>query len=182
MAVGSSPRTWGTLGMAWRFRVPPRFIPTHVGNASGTDCRKRRSPVHPHARGERKCNRHTMHRYEVHPHARGERFAGTICLVRRSGSSPRTWGTRLRRARSGIRSRFIPTHVGNATVSHCLISMRAVHPHARGERYLLHYLKKDKDGSSPRTWGTPRTGKPVDIAARFIPTHVGNAQISRADA
>ncbi len=133
---GSSPRTWGTLiATPWAWLMG-RFIPTHVGNAG---CGGRRA----------------THR-TVHPHARGERGNGSEKDALRTGSSPRTWGTRSGLLMSGGSGRFIPTHVGNASG-----------PNRGGT---------SRSGSSPRTWGTPCSAASSAAIVRFIPTHVGNAQ------
>ena len=91
---GSSPRTWGTLSAGLRRAAAVRFIPTHMGNATGVESNCSKDPVHPHAHGERKRIR-------------------TSATISR-GSSPRTWGTPLRHLPRPLWSRFIPTHMGNA--------------------------------------------------------------------
>ena len=154
--VGSSPRTWGTHQHPARARSAPRFIPTHVGNAKCASTWSAGPAVHPHARGERL----PPHRRQLPP----------------CGSSPRTWGTRVAALMNGARTRFIPTHVGNAA---CLPSWpvaASVHPHARGERLADGVVVHLVAGSSPRTWGTLTTAQNGSNVLRFIPTHVGNAR------
>ncbi len=51
-ARGSSPRPWGTRPGGRPGAALGRFIPTPVGNTARPRRRSRRSPVHPHARGE----------------------------------------------------------------------------------------------------------------------------------
>ncbi len=91
---GSSPRMWGTLHVHDAVVRVHRFIPTHVGNAPDRRHRAERSPVHPHACGER------------------------VLMMRRFsrifGSSPRMWGTLTEGRHVHQKERFIPTHVGNA--------------------------------------------------------------------
>ena len=72
-AIGSSPRTWGTLPHDARGLDLDRFIPTHVGNAQW-----HYGPTAAHT---------------VHPHARGERYMCNPADDDVAGSSPRTWGT-----------------------------------------------------------------------------------------
>ena len=117
--------------------------------------------------------------------------------VLRIGSSPRTWGTPSDGGSIPGPARFIPTHVGNALALHghqaeavrfipthvgnaraaCAAPGRAaVHPHARGERMCMMLEPLFDYGSSPRTWGTRGDGADAAQPARFIPTHVGNAQ------
>ncbi len=111
--AGSSPRSWGTqsrsLGYSWFFW----FIPTLVGNTPTMRSKRSKQWVHPHARGE-----HKNARAHLYPH---------------SGSSPRSWGTRAGQTRRPLRSRFIPTLVGNTGSRLMTSTIPAVHPHARGE-------------------------------------------------
>ena len=131
---GSSPRTWGTPGGAAAGDGPGRFIPTHMGNAALSQGAGTPTAVHPHAHGERNASRIVMSAY--------------------FGSSPRTWGTLLNRTPSGVRFRFIPTHMGNAAKDAGGLSPKSVHPHAHGERVNRVAEPTSADGSSPRTWGT----------------------------
>ena len=111
---GSSPRSWGTgFGCSSAFSLL-RFIPTLVGNGS------RPRPGAPPA--------------AVHPHARGERHGSRISGRYSTGSSPRSWGTALKRHVRLVVPRFIPTLVGNGTPRPQPRPASAVHPHARGER------------------------------------------------
>ena len=151
---GSSPRTWGTPAQRRRRRRARRFIPTHVGNTAGI--------------GGGVCL------VAVHPHARGEHPAGVNLVLCQHGSSPRTWGTRLRSLFFQNSVRFIPTHVGNTLPESAMPEALAVHPHARGEHAHLQTLREMLHGSSPRTWGTQLLLCAQCGQCRFIPTHVGN--------
>ena len=75
LAIGSSPRMWGTLRLIGPNAFVERFIPTHVGNA--THGKMIGSAV------------------TVHPHACGERIKVTGGNYSEYGSSPRMWGTQL---------------------------------------------------------------------------------------
>ena len=151
---GSSPRVWGTH-LTWKpYSFYGRFIPTCVGNTSpdaGEPCPR---PVHPHVCGEhtRSCT-----------NGNG-----------RSGSSPRVWGTPLRKGLASGFTRFIPTCVGNTRPGRTSPPSTPVHPHVCGEHIMLTYAQCLLIGSSPRVWGTPLDwrGKPPHM--RFIPTCVGN--------
>ena len=115
MRGGSSPRMWGTLLFPVDHQLELRFIPTHVGNAPRWRTATSRRPVHPHACGERHISR------------------SPVCIC--AGSSPRMWGTLEQVAGQVGESRFIPTHVGNASGSSPTRRPRPVHPHACGERF-----------------------------------------------
>ncbi len=90
---GSSPRGWGTRCAQRIDTRRSRFIPTRVGNTAPFIISLRSVVVHPHAGGE--------HVFQC----------DTKC--RQHGSSPRGWGTPLRRTIKEGRPRFIPTRVGN---------------------------------------------------------------------
>ena len=111
----------------------------------------------------------------VHPHAHGERKRLLPCAPRRTGSSPRTWGTRLLHCRRYLFLRFIPTHMGNAPTQATPCALATVHPHAHGERVDANMPQTNEAGSSPRTWGTPASCRLDTSLSRFIPTHMGNA-------
>ena len=73
IAVGSSPRMWGTPTLHWNL----------------TD----RSAVHPHACGELNTMQLDCIHATVHPHACGELYTEEDILAVSVGSSPRMWGT-----------------------------------------------------------------------------------------
>ncbi len=131
-----------------------RFIPTHMGNGS----RLRSNPW----------------LFSVHPHAYGERAAARRTTARPIGSSPRIWGTAWRRSLGGVKSRFIPTHMGNGWRRTPSTSTRPVHPHAYGERRDRAHHHPAMRGSSPRIWGTGSASWLAKRGTRFIPTHMGN--------
>ncbi len=74
-----------------------------------------------------------------------------------------------------MKSRFIPTCVGNAMFSYLFRQQRPVHPHVCGERIWIASMKKANIGSSPRVWGTQFSVREFENSSRFIPTCVGNA-------
>ena len=194
--TGSSPRTWGLLGIFLNqfvhFRFIPtcvgftagkgaldlsqaRFIPTHVGFTIIKKAKNLIASVHPHARGVyAKRTAPFAGALSVHPHARGVYDLGRpLCKAKR---------------------RFIPTHVGftNCCRSHMFVT--PVHPHARGVYVLSRLISRlvvrfipthvgftaemmvkslTRDGSSPRTWGLRKLRNLEICGKRFIPTHVG---------
>ena len=91
---GSSPRRWGTRDLGMREEVDLRFIPAPVGNSPRGRSSSQQGSVHPHTHGELgRC-----------PNSCEDCF----------GSSPRPWGTPLRREVHHVARRFIPTPVGNS--------------------------------------------------------------------
>ncbi len=152
--TGSSPRPWGTHEYQQTPRLAPRFIPTPVGNT--TRDRRRDPPL------------------AVHPHARGEHLLCVSMLLEIDGSSPRPWGTLDVREWHGVGLRFIPTPVGNTTITATGAGQVTVHPHARGEHGVRAGRVRELNGSSPRPWGTRRQKNDDLNSARFIPTPVGN--------
>ncbi len=138
--TGSSPRTWGTQKNAHRSLLVIRFIPTYMGNAA-TSCRT--PGIRP-----------------VHPHVHGERVPFRWQSSRNVGSSPRTWGTQKPVIIVLSYVRFIPTYMGNAHGSPRKLVRFPVHPHVHGERLPDGEAHNKYHGSSPRTWGTPRTPIP----------------------
>ena len=149
---------WGTQVAERGLDVEERFIPTHVGNTGNGGAARERVSVHPHACGEHFC----LIPYPTSLH----------------GSSPRMWGTLNCLDVVDNISRFIPTHVGNTRDTMTTIYEETVHPHACGE-HLSQIEKPDLGyGSSPRMWGTPGNTFPHHINHWFIPTHVGNTDMS----
>ena len=84
------------------------------------------------------------------------------------------WGTRTPEREINTALRFIPTHVGNTYTPATDINCWSVHPHACGEHKLKSYLSRQRNGSSPRMWGTRVRNNHQGGGIRFIPTHVGN--------
>ena len=91
--AGSSPRTRGTVHVHAAQHLELRFIPAHAGNRRCRSACRRRSPVHPRARGEQSW--------------------GRLLVGDGGGSSPRTRGTDRPSGWRRPASRFIPGHAGN---------------------------------------------------------------------
>ena len=159
---GSSPRAWGARRSDHGPPRPLRFIPTRVGSATDHRGHPHRSPVHPHARGERK--------------------SPPSSAVSAPGSSPRAWGARRPDVDGRVEHRFIPTRVGSASCPRRRRRARSVHPHARGERVGRAPTRPPSHGSSPRAWGALLRRRPVLDRRRFIPTRVGSAAFAVARA
>ena len=74
--------------------------------------------------------------------------------------------------------RFIPTCVGNSWLPCAGTAAGPVHPHVCGELSRFVGRESHNHGSSPRVWGTPSAQAKSPSNARFIPTCVGNSDIS----
>jgi len=156
--VGSSPRMWGTPINPFSACAVIRFIPTHVGNTDRWVARVFEPGVHPHA-----CGEHSLCR---------------CGLTGRAGSSPRMWGTHDGHRGHEVAGRFIPTHVGNTYTIVQIASIHTVHPHACGEHEQSGMTHTEAAGSSPRMWGTLYFQALSELPYRFIPTHMGNTNVS----
>ena len=110
----------------------------------------------------------------VHPHTRGEHGATSRRRCGKTGSSPRTRGTRFAVTSEASMYRFIPTHAGNTPAKFAEIISGSVHPHTRGEHVILPMVKPCYSGSSPHTRGTQVLSALLSTFTRFIPTHAGN--------
>ena len=90
-------------------------------------------------------------------------------------SSPHKWGTRRVQTIQELRHRFIPTHVGNSSITRPSSSKPSVHPHIHGELEYGYDHLANADGSSPYIWGTRPSQETAVADDRLIPTHVGNS-------
>ena len=114
----------------------------------------------------------------VHPHAYGERDSISSSALCSGGSSPRIWGTACIGVPACTNQRFIPTHMGNGVTGQGYTGAVPVHPHAYGERRSLKDQGQVECGSSPRIWGTVKCQNACADIRRFIPTHMGNGERS----
>ena len=155
-AGGSSPRVWGTRP-PWRDRHVDarRFIPTGVGNTGSPFTSCVNQAFIPTGVGNTHEKQICQDVSAVHPHGCGEHLPCREAIgTGRCGSSPRVWGTHRGDDEKRPALRFIPTGVGNTSLSSRDNRARAVHPHGCGEHFLA--------------------GLRARAARRFIPTGVGN--------
>ncbi len=110
----------------------------------------------------------------VHPHVCGEHVPLLPPIFIYNGSSPRVWGTYISVNNRVFCVRFIPTCVGNIFGVTGIAKDEAVHPHVCGEHLDGVPDATNKDGSSPRVWGTYPLPICYRPGIRFIPTCVGN--------
>ena len=120
--AGSSPHAWGTGPNLASFPSVFRFIPTCVGNSL--------CPIFP------------LRLRPVHPHMRGEQRIAVSFFALLVGSSPHAWGTELSLLNPIINQRFIPTCVGNSAWQPVLQVQLTVHPHMRGEQFIMRHFKR----------------------------------------
>ena len=159
-AVGSSPRTRGTLRSPSHSRFSGRIIPAHAGNTWRNEHPPAAGSDHPRARGEHRC------------------FCG-LCICR-LGSSPRTRGTQPLQHLPNLRVRIIPAHAGNTLPYVRKFVAITDHPRARGEHSSSSSEGSWSDGSSPRTRGTPLSKIQAKHIPRIIPAHAGNTSWAQA--
>src|SRR2546430_407952 len=110
---------------------------------------------------------------------RGEHVSLETCPAAHVGSSPHAWGTHSNQALDLCGARFIPTCVGNTNHPASIPRCAPVHPHMRGEHNTASAVAQDEVGSSPHAWGTRVSPAGERRNTRFIPTCVGNTDLSR---
>ena len=154
---GSSPHKWGIRRQLIHELPLSRFIPTQVGNTF---------PV---------ASSYVL--YAVHPHTSGEYSMVCNNVFRYAGSSPHKWGIRLTAPPLRLRSRFIPTQVGNTYPRYAIQQPAPVHPHTSGEYVFNSYFFISSVGSSPHKWGILYQVPMRLLRSRFIPTQVGNTPL-----
>ena len=130
-----------------------RFTPTGVGTMLRRRAARNYSPVHPHGRGD---------------NSDAQRPRCT-----RAGSPPRAWGQCAAAAALDPLHRFTPTGVGTMSGRASQSTLRAVHPHGRGDNPPVRALRSAPRGSPPRAWGQSDATRAPAQRRRFTPTGVG---------
>ena len=164
---GSSPHTWGIRRYDAPDQQARRFIPTYVGHTCATSRNLRNTSVHPHIRGA----------YEG--------FTLLNCVD--FGSSPHTWGIRMRPVHPHIRGAYIPSagayhrppgsspHTWGIRPSFSIMwgIFRFIPTYVGHTENTISFML-DVPGSSPHTWGILVNRHLQEIRVRFIPTYVGH--------
>ncbi len=178
--AGPSPRAWGILRSTLLASRSFRSIPTCVGNTASCAATPRTSPVHPHVRGEYLyASQRAIALYGPSPRAWGIPLMVAPSPLR-SRSIPTCVGNTLTYApRSRTRLRSIPTCVGNTAEGRSALARSTVHPHVRGEYRRLRISKDTGPGPSPRAWGIHYPDWRQAKRHRSIPTCVGNTKPER---
>ncbi len=156
---GSPPPAWGRRPLHAFLLHFARFTPTRVGTARCSVSAPALVAVHPHPRGDGPCRRGRK------PNPRG--------------SPPPAWGRLAPEARVVGLDRFTPTRVGTAAVPLCAARTRSVHPHPRGDGSRARQSLRACYGSPPPAWGRPSDRRTPAHPARFTPTRVGTARVTR---
>lgn len=174
-STGSSPHTWGIPCLAHDLGLVVRFIPTYVGHTRFCNRDRGTFAVHPHIRGAYSNNvSSTLQTSWFIPTYVGHTAAVWVFSPAASGSSPPTWGIRLRIVLAYVQRRFIPTYVGHTCSMGIPGKMGSVHPHLRGAYVRSSSTRVLNFGSSPPTWGIPGSTRRQTHQHRFIPTYVGH--------
>ena len=150
---GSSPHTWGILVLGYLRALLSRFIPTYVGHTDSNPHKQSQSlGSSPHTWGipQRFLSQSRRYRFiptyvghtlmekldeyaaSVHPHIRGAYVVQGGVGPCQLGSSPHTWGIRVRKSLEHGLQRFIPTYVGHTSKRSGSAPAGSVHPHIRG--------------------------------------------------
>ena len=154
--AGSSPLTWGKLRSSQSDRLSDGLIPAHVGKTTRPATPASPSWAHPRSRGE---------------NPKPPALAGCVW-----GSSPLTWGKPIDLGTRGRRDRLIPAHVGKTTRPESRSLRTTAHPRSRGENGGPPGRSGSPLGSSPLTWGKPRSARPRTAQPGLIPAHVGKTR------
>ena len=152
--LGSPPRTWGILSLAFRFASLTRITPTYMGNTLSSFALTRLR--------------------EDHPHVHGEYRQPFIQRCIRIGSPPRTWGI-LKFIPNSLRYQGItPTYMGNTCWRPEKGKTHWDHPHVHGEYFKMSEIMSLTLGSPPRTWGILLQLLTNKVKTRITPTYMGN--------
>ncbi len=141
-ANGTPPRAWGQRDSCIESGYIIAVHPHERGdNALSTGCQHPRKSVHPHERGDNIFKRSPcLGRPPVHPHERGDNQSRPqLATAAQRGTPPRAWGQpwALARRKPAFR-RYTPTSVGTTGDSPVISApTRPVHPHERGDNFLL---------------------------------------------
>ncbi|AAZ55620.1 hypothetical protein Tfu_1584 [Thermobifida fusca YX] len=158
---GPSPRAWGSPLIQAPHIFRGRSIPTCVGLTCVV-------PV-------------WVPVWAVHPHVRGAHILRSSVIARRTGPSPRAWGSQRGSAADTALPRSIPTCVGLTSSSRAVWWSRSVHPHVRGAHPVVGVGVEVGVGPSPRAWGSPRRSRCAVLHCRSIPTCVGLTATTSGD-
>ncbi len=135
-------------------RVLFRSTPTCVGTTITLGQRRAQlSGSPPRAWGRRRRRRPGNRRSPVHPHVRGDDTSSKRVNASSNGSPPRAWGRRHESRRRRRWFRFTPTCVGTTDTRATPHPTTSVHPHVRGDDCGGRCKRPPCVGSPPRAWG-----------------------------
>ena len=109
----------------------------------------------------------------VHPHMRGDHYAKASRRFPAGGSSSHAWGPLQQSELIQNYPRFILTCVGTTIHQVFAIAHNTVHPHMRGDHYVVGIVRCGASGSSSHAWGPLGISYLVFRTWRFILTCVG---------
>ncbi len=155
--AGPPPHAWGIQGRDDARLRRAGSTPTCVGNTPPRPSRAQRWPVHPHMRGEYDRSRQNR--------------------VFRDGPPPHAWGIRNNPFAPGLGCGSTPTCVGNT--GRCWPPGRSpwVHPHMRGEYFIVEHYLLGLRGPPPHAWGILASTSGTRSRSRSTPTCVGNTSV-----
>ena len=150
---GRSPRTRGSLNDRLDALRQRGSIPAHAGEPEALEIALKAPGVDPRARG-------------------GALRAATQARVE-EGRSPRTRGSRTRRARWRRGPGSIPAHAGEPRAAETHRDQHQVDPRARGGARCPNRAGCPSCGRSPRTRGSRGGADRAPLSLRSIPAHAG---------
>ena len=155
---GSSPRVRGTQHQGGRAPLRGGIIPACAGNTAYDKNAQDATGDHP-----RVCGEHGTMEWDV---------------VRRTGSSPRVRGTRIRLASPPGGDGIIPACAGNTYDEEHGSRFSGDHPRVCGEHFDEQVARPVVPGSSPRVRGTQERRARDDRPEGIIPACAGNTLLA----
>ena len=156
VAVGSSPRVRGKLGLTKNDEAPERLIPACAGKTPYCPFNDRRARAHPRVCGENE---------PAIPQAR-----------KLAGSSPRVRGKLTLSLQAKHNTGLIPACAGKTLSPAPWLASPRAHPRVCGENVGLKPRRVALGGSSPRVRGKQMFKPEVDRRARLIPACAGKTR------
>ncbi len=157
---GSPPHAWGQFINSGDCNSSIRFTPTCVGTIPNN------SNLYPDG--------------TVHPHMRGDNCEAMQESNPLFGSPPHAWGQFCLNFYLIRQFRFTPTCVGTIRYALPGVAVYVVHPHMRGDNYLINLKCNNRYGSPPHAWGQLLLLYFINLLARFTPTSVGTMPVPSA--
>ncbi len=113
----------------------------------------------------------------VHPHTRGDNIFNWEEIYLGFGTPPHAWGQFVICFFFYVCIRYTPTRVGTISLSSLYYKSAPVHPHTRGDNYILGVLHSFHLGTPPHAWGQFILIIKLYGISRYTPTRVGTIRV-----